>query len=729
VSTREDRALARAAVAGCALALAALFWPALQRRVFVYSDLGHFSLPIRMFLARNLEQGITPLWMPDLFCGYYAHGDGQNGIFHPVRWLLYRSLPLSEAFNLECLIPFPLALAGIALFLRRLALPASAAMLGGLTFAFSPYLTLRLAHLNAIEVLAHLGWVLLAIDALQSGDPRARVRGVIGAAVATGSMFLIGYPAAIASVWGLAVAYALGTAIARRRVGSLAAVAGALALGVLLGAIQWLPTWDQISLSQRADPSYEYLTHLSLHPLNLLSALAPWLFRGHIYSDPWYDPVEEVFYFGPVVPIAAAWLIVRWRQLGALRPLLAALGAISAVALLLALGKYTPVYRYFVALPLVDLLRVPARYTIALYLAGAIVAAVAFADLLHSDRPEAPRRAGRIWLVPIASALLALAALALRARLPRAIADQLAGPGWIALGPLGFALAAGLWTAAARGARAAAVGLVALALADHAGYAASVWWSETPRAIADYRAGIALPPVPAPLRVATPGYFDMPWRKGDRVLYWSSTALIANGAQLVSGYAPIVPATRLDYAKAASLRVAGAGALQAEDRAISLPGALPRVRLVASAQASDDPRRDIEKIDVAETALVEAPLALGAGPPGSARSEREVPDSIEVAAQAPARQLLVLAESYHEGWRATVDGRDAPVLRVNGDFMGVALDAGAHRVAFSFAPRSFAVGRAISLAGLAVVLALALYATALSGWRSAFRAITAGTAP
>jgi uncharacterized membrane protein YfhO len=123
---------------------------------------------------------------------------------------------------------------------------------------------------------------------------------------------------------------------------------------------------------------------------------------------------------------------------------------------------------------------------------------------------------------------------------------------------------------------------------------------------------------------------------------------------------------------------------------------------------------------VANTALVDEHVVLIAGPPGTARIEEEMPGAIRIAVDAPTRQLLVLAESYHAGWRVAVDGREARVLRANGDFMGVVLDAGAHRVEFRFAPRSFAIGRGISVVGIGVVLAIALYAG--RGARSAIAA-------
>jgi hypothetical protein len=180
-----------------------------------------------------------------------------------------------------------------------------------------------------------------------------------------------------------------------------------------------------------------------------------------------------------------------------------------------------------------------------------------------------------------------------------------------------------------------------------------------------------------------------------------------------------MPAKRLDYAKAASLRVAGATVLLAPRRRDAsgrartmgfeqLAGALPRARLVASARVSAQPAVDLEALDVETAALVDEPVALEAGAPGTARTLSDLPGAISLAVDAPTRQLLVLSESFHPGWRVAVDGGPARVLRANGDFIGVVVGAGAHRVELRFAPRSFVVGRWITLAALAFVLGVAL---------------------
>jgi hypothetical protein len=708
-----DRHLTRIVAAASLAALAALFWPVLMRRVFVYADLGNFFLPMRLYLADNLARGITPLWMPELFCGFYAHGEGQIGIFHPLRWLLYRFLPVPEAFNLECLLPYPLALAGVALFLRRLALPTSAALFGGATFAFSTWLTLRLTHLNAVAVIAHLGWLLAAIEVSLRERGRARSRAWLAIALLTASQALIGYPPAIVYCWMIALPYALLRAPRPARAESLFGLAGAIGTGLLMGAVQLVPTWDHLASSLRADPSYEWRTFLSLHPVDLLAVVAPW--RGFLELD--LDPVERVTYFGVVAPIAAHWVWLRRRQLGHLRTLASGLIVLCSLALILALGRYNPLYRHFVELPVVGWLRIPARYTIVLHFTGAVFAAIAFADLLRGDPSGELRRRSRwIWAIPAASWLVAAIALAMRASDPRFHAQldsasrQLHLPLaiWIGLAPAIFTLAAALFCAAARGRVNALLALAPLALADQVGCAAVLWWVDPPQTLAQYRAAIARPPVTPPERLDAPERFGRFFAPGGGEHWRSATSFIVHGARLVSGYAGLMPAPRLDHATPASLRVAGASVQWTGDRFVQLSGAQPRARLVAQAVPSAEPALDIERIDVERTALVDEPVELELGPAGSAAIVEDLPGALRIRVDAPTRQLLVLAESFHPGWRADVDGAQRRVLRVDGDFIGVVVEPGVHVVTLSFAPRSLAVGAATSLAGVAIVLAAAV---------------------
>ena len=67
---------------------------------------------------------------------------------------------------------------------------------------------------------------------------------------------------------------------------------------------------------------------------------------------------------------------------------------------------------------------------------------------------------------------------------------------------------------------------------------------------------------------------------------------------------------------------------------------------------------------------------------------------------------LVLADVWYPGWTCTVDGQPVDVLRADYVFRAVAIPAGEHRLTFTFAPRSYAIGRTATFAALATCLVL-----------------------
>lgn len=68
--------------------------------------------------------------------------------------------------------------------------------------------------------------------------------------------------------------------------------------------------------------------------------------------------------------------------------------------------------------------------------------------------------------------------------------------------------------------------------------------------------------------------------------------------------------------------------------------------------------------------------------------------------------LVILAEVYYPGWHLTIDGKDAPIYRANRLMRGAAVPAGRHRLIYTYAPQSFAIGGRITIvaSGLLVVL-------------------------
>ena len=63
---------------------------------------------------------------------------------------------------------------------------------------------------------------------------------------------------------------------------------------------------------------------------------------------------------------------------------------------------------------------------------------------------------------------------------------------------------------------------------------------------------------------------------------------------------------------------------------------------------------------------------------------------IDVETDRPA--LLILTDTYYPGWRAEVDGQDAPIYRADGLFRAIAIGPGSHAVVLTYLPWSFLIG-------------------------------------
>jgi len=711
-SWSDDRLAIAILVCGC-MALGALFWPFAEGRLFLYYDLGNYHLPIRAFYSAALHNGFSPNWLPNLFTGFYLHGEGQAGMYHPLHWLTYRVFHLRTAFILECLIAYPMAGIGMALFLGRLPLPRAAVAMGSLLFALSGYTLLRLTHLNVVAILVHIPWLLWLIDcSMREERPARRDAARIGVALLTGSQILLGYPGAVVLSGIVEGVYALHLSQRGRAFGPLLWLAGAKLLGVLIGCVQLLPTYEAFTLSVRSDASLEYRMGGSLHPWNLLQLVSPYLFSKRVYDPVMPNPVEQAFYFGSIMPVAVAWLVIRRKQLADWRPLLGGLLGVSLVAIVLSLGEYGGVAPLLASVPLIGQLRVPARFSFLLQLAMVLAATIAFADLAtlrREDIPRAARQARWLLVVPAASAFATAIAFDL-VRYPSLarFGASLAGPVPAFTGAALALVCAVLFSLAAKGERLALVALAAFAAADISWFCGSLWWKSPPVNYAEVPATIPRSPAVYPGRTAIGYTVQAIAGEAGEYNFYTSTRFILNDARLVSGYVGLSPQRyNRPYERNAMRLAAVTMVYLGEGRFRPLPNPLPLIRLVTDAVVSSDPVAVIEETDVARTAVVDRPVELSGGAPGVVEVLEYTPGSIALRTTTETRQLLVISESFHPGWKLQTDGASAPLIRAYGDFMGVVVEPGTHEVRLVFDPDSLRNGKRITLAALGSVVALA----------------------
>src|SRR5262245_10433865 len=119
--------------------------------------------------------------------------------------------------------------------------------------------------------------------------------------------------------------------------------------------------------------------------------------------------------------------------------------------------------------------------------------------------------------------------------------------------------------------------------------------------------------------------------------------------------------------------------------------------------------QDGSPFDPAETVLFEkeefanrefVPPQIGDPSNAEAKVVRYEPHRIELQTRNPQPGFLVLSEIYYRGWDAWIDGRRAPVERVNYLLRGLAVPAGDHQIEFVFRQSSFLAGAVLSLFGV-----------------------------
>lgn len=90
--------------------------------------------------------------------------------------------------------------------------------------------------------------------------------------------------------------------------------------------------------------------------------------------------------------------------------------------------------------------------------------------------------------------------------------------------------------------------------------------------------------------------------------------------------------------------------------------------------------------------------------PSVLRLVEDEPEHVAVEVNNPEPGILILSDTYDPGWRAYVNGRPTPILRVNALFRGVALPPGDHIVDFQYRPRSFYIGAIITVSTVLFLL-------------------------
>jgi len=102
-------------------------------------------------------------------------------------------------------------------------------------------------------------------------------------------------------------------------------------------------------------------------------------------------------------------------------------------------------------------------------------------------------------------------------------------------------------------------------------------------------------------------------------------------------------------------------------------------------------------------------------------------DIVTYTSSSTANQFAVFSEVYYpSGWKAFVDGKETPIIKVNYVLRGLALPAGKHNIVFKFEPMGYYKGRKLTSI-FSIVLLLILAGGIFMQWRSDKKAASANT--
>jgi hypothetical protein len=676
-----------ATLSASAALLLIIFLPTLSNKMYLADDLGEQNIPFRYFYAQGLHAGRIDLWNPALFYGFYAHAEGQTGMFHPFHLLLYRFIPFIQAFGLELLINYLMLWLGSYFLFHRWTSDRVAAAFGAFVFTFAGQNAPAIVHVNRIAVIAHIPWMLFALDHCIRGEKRCAIYWFGAVALLNGSAILFGYPYFFGLTLALQIWYAAYLLVEKASISRVLLGAGGAALGLLIGAIQLIPTWQYLQTSSRAHPDLAFLSESTLRPANIFQWVNPYFFAGRALGD---DALREISIYAGIGPfLLFLWLCTRKPKVEGLLPRF--LLGLAALGMFLSIGARNRLFVFYSRLPGFNLFRDPSRFALFTLFAFAAGSALALNQLRKNPPPTSSRLLHVLTICLLILSLLTVAPRYLPIPLLSRYASLMSSESHVAAGSVIVCTGIVLFWLALRHRGWWLAAFCVLALCDLGRYAGTLVFDSPTGGLNYYKEDA--PPVPPPAILAN-----------------GSDSLTIGGYRILSAYAGLEPTQAHSMSDPNYLQALGATAIQDISGAwtiLPLPPSDP-VRFEQPLY-STQPQEAMNHVDLTKVAVVVHPVDVDPSAVGSVRIAEEHPGFVQIAAQSSGKMFCALVQRFHPGWTAEIDGQSLDLMPVDGDLTGFVFPGGRHIVTLVFHPNDFSIGRDITLIAL-LLLAIALLA-------------------
>ncbi len=651
------------------------------------------------------------LWNPYLYCGAPYFAGFQSALLYPPNWL-FIVLPLVFALNFSITLHVFLAGFFTYLWLCSNRVGFLSALFGAFVFMFGGAYFLHV-YPGHLPNLCTMAWIPLALLSVEGLLKKPGLKGVLLGAGILSLQLLSGHAQYFVYTLLMAGLYAALLIFRDPSLGPKKIYSGLamFLMALLVTAVQWLPSLESIGeFGREPSGSPADAAFFSLHPLALVSLLAPEVFNGPSPHSCWTDSRiwwESVLYIGP-----AAFLFVlnavrksgndhNWIPLG-----------LALLSLLLALGPLTPLYPLLERLPLFHSFRGSFKFCIFFQAFAALLSARGLQAWLQEEKSA---KTLSLWALGLAFlSLLAVAGTWMTGGMERPLSLAGAFLGFLLLGLLGrtgkpqwkVALALlGMGSLLAfAGANLPVFGAQELksgesrvqdTLASVLGEGRIFWTAHDDRALS-----VELPDIwgDDPL---IPKRYDYFMGYGGGPAQGEASTADAKKIYLTS---PKIRLTRLSYILENRNGETGLTRISAQ----SLPRffLVGRWKGVATAKEAMDYMSQKGFDPGAEVVLEQAPAISPEEntQPGRISSRDWTTDNLELRVQTQKPQILVMTDNYSRGWRARAcaDSVQQNYEVTPGDAFAraIPLAAGLHHFNLIYDPPGFALGRGITLTAL-----------------------------
>jgi hypothetical protein len=711
-------------------------WPKvlLGFEAFFFRDYGVLGYPFVQYHREAFWRGELPLWNPLSNCGAPFLAQWGTMTLYPLS-LIYLVLPLPWSLGFFCLLHLFLAGLGMFCLARRWTDDSFAATIAGVAFVFNGAVFSCLLWPNYTVALAWMPWIILGTERAWREGGRA----VVIAALLGALQMLSGVPELIVFTW-LIVLVLWVTSVAQRQLRAVSFVNVAVVIGLVAGlaACQLFPFFDLLANSHRtADTGGSKWAMPGWGWANLFVPLF------HTYKGPQGVVFQhEQAFMTSYYPGIAMLLLAVWGAWRARTPRNLALLALLILSYVLALGPHGQLFTWIKhVVPGIGFARFPVKFVLLATFAVPLLAAVALAELRGESKVGPTRSLG----VFTGAAILVVGSLVLFAwKYPYPLQNwtelwQNTAVRVVLLLLIPAACLLACRSSHARIRVAAMLACVALVVID----AVTHTHQQNPTlAAANFVPDMwqhRYPGAPRPLRVAiTPDAEERLLRSSitnathdflsKRLALWSNLNLL-DGIAKVNGSSTLqlryqkdlerllYPTNRqqvvrwsvglLDFLGVT--HITGTNITDWAPRASALPILTCGQRPVF---ATDDQALEAVTTSFEPRTHTYLPESVRQECTATGTGQARL-DSVKIRAhriscvvQCDEPTLVVVAQSYHRNWKASVDSTASPVFRANFAFQAVQIPAGRHELILEYRDRHLLLGGVITTVALVICLVL-----------------------